>query len=332
MLIPKEQPYLVGLNSYYLHFEKFIEHLQGEIGSGCLYCQAVDQEILVYFDEREIVRGVTQSSGEHAQVSQDLESVLQALIRRNFLVTVFYLDSASIFYWGEMPSFKRTKAKVKVTDITLPDLTTRLLEKKFSGFVDIDMEDQSDGAILFFHQGERCGGSYSWGKGGVSPSEDDYNRLLLSMEGTNAATFAIGRFVDEAVSQLESVLEDSSNGLDEEQYLSDLDTAIKEFLSIYIQIVKKKLKTDPIVKLKQKFLDTIDEQPLLDPFKEFFQLSSDGTIEFAANVNRKDIAAGIVDCTWKVIGDNKLEKRFKVAVNKWDYKVALEERGITVIL
>lgn len=331
MLIPKEQPHLVGLNSYYLYFEKFIEHLQGEIGSGCLYCQATDQEILVYFDEQEIVRGVTQNNGEHAQVSQNLEAVFQALSAKNFLVTVYYLDAASIFYWGEMPSFRRSKAQVNVTDMTLPDLTSRLREKKFSGFVDIAMGDLSDSAILFFHQGKRRGGSYSWGKGGLSPSEDDYNRLFLSMQGADAATFAIGRFVDEVVPQEDSTPEYSAPGLDEGQYLSDLDTAIKEFLSIYSTIVRKKLKTDPIVKLKQKFLDSLDEHPLLDPFEKFYQLSDEGTIEFAADVNRKEITEGIVDCSWKVISDNKLEKKFRTAVNKWDYKIALEERGITVL-
>ncbi len=38
MLIPRERPYLEGLNSYYLQLEKFIEHLQGEIGSGGVHC------------------------------------------------------------------------------------------------------------------------------------------------------------------------------------------------------------------------------------------------------------------------------------------------------
>lgn len=332
MLIPKEKPYLVRLNSYYLYFEKFIEHLQGDIGSGCLYCQTSGQEILVYFDEQEIIRGVTQNSGEHAQVSEDLKSVLQALSVKNFQVTVYCLDPASIFYWSEMPAFQRNKTKVNETDITLPALATRLLKMNFSGFVDIDMGDQSDSAILFFHQGERRGGSYSWGKGGLSPSEEEYNRLLLSLQDAKTVTFSLGRFIDEQpVAQVEAAQENTSPGLDEGLYLSDMDTAIKEFLSIYMQIVRKKLKTDPIVKLKQKFLDSIAEHPLLDPFEKFFQLSSEGNIEFAANVNRKEIAAGIVDCTWKVIGDSKLEKKFKVAVNKWDYKVALEERGISVI-
>jgi hypothetical protein len=324
MLIPKEKPYLIGLNSYYLYFEKFIEHLQGEIGSGCLYCQSPDQEILVYFYESDIIRAVTQNNGEHAQVSHDLKSVVQVLSKENFLVTVFYLDSASIFYWAELPAFQRKKAKINVSEVTLPNLTARLLEKKFSGFIDIEMENQSDSAMLFFHHGERRGGSYSWGEGGLSTSEDDYNHLLLSMENTKAATFDIGRFIDET-------MEDSLPGLDEGQYLSDLDTAIHEFLDIYIQIVKKKMKTDPIVQLKQEFLDTIHENHILDPFKNFFELHNDGTIEFAPNVNRIEITQGIVDCTWQVIRDHNVNKKFRVAVDKWDYKIALEERGITVM-
>jgi hypothetical protein len=43
MLIPEEQPYLKGLNSYYIAIDRFVEHLQGEIGSGCLYCQSVKE-------------------------------------------------------------------------------------------------------------------------------------------------------------------------------------------------------------------------------------------------------------------------------------------------
>jgi hypothetical protein len=331
MLIPKEQPHLARLNSYYLHFEKFIEHLQGEIGSGCLYCQAVDKEILVYFDGQEIIRAVTQTSGQHAQVSHDLQSVLQILSEENFLITVYYLHSASIFYWGELPSFRRNKTKIDKSKVTLPALATRFQERKFSGFIEIKMENRNDGAILFFHEGERRGGSYSWGKGGLSPSDEDYNRLILSVASADTATFALGQFIEEVVSSPEPVVEKSSETLDEELFLSDLETGIKEFLNIYMLLVKKKIKTDPIIQLKQKFLDSINEFPLLDLFKHHFQLNNDGTIEFATDVERKEITIGIVTCTWKVIKENKLEKKFRNAVTKWDYRVALEERGIAVL-
>ncbi|MBU1139447.1 MAG: hypothetical protein KKD01_01775 [Proteobacteria bacterium] len=329
MLIPKEKPYLAGLNSYYLCLDKFIEHLQGEIGSGCLYCQAADQELLVYFDERDIVRAVTQNNGECAQVSQSLEPVIQSLSKKSFLVTIYYLDPSSIFFWGQMPSFQRAQTTLKSTEITLPDLIVRLQKKKFSGFLDINLLDRDDGAILFFHQGERRVGSYSWGKGGGSPSADDYNRLgdLLAVNG---ATYDIGQFQTESADQPEAAPENSSDGPEKAQYLSDLGIAVKEFMQIFIQVVRKKIRKDPLVPLKQTFLDHIDEYSALDPFRKLYELKSDGTVTFAANVPREEIAAGIVDCAWKVVEDNKLQKKFRAAVNKWDYRAALEERGIDV--
>ncbi len=328
MLIPKEQPHLVRLNSYFLYFEKFIEHLQGEIGSGCLYCQAADKEILVFFDDLEIVRAVTQNSGQHAHVSQDLTAVLQILSEENFQITVYYLNAASIFYWGELPSFQRNKAEFNKDKITLPALTTHFRKRKFSGFVEIAMGDQSDSAILFFHQGERRGGSYSWGKGGLSPLEEDYNRLTFSVETAKTATFSIGHFIEGAASPAKSILEKASEDLDTETFLSDLETAIKEFLNIYMLISRKKIKTDPIIRLKQQFLDSINNFPLLDLFKHLFQLDSDGTIEFAPGVDKNEITKGIIACTWTVINENQLDTKFEIAVGKWDYRAALEERGI----
>ncbi len=329
MLIPKEKPYLAGLNSYYLNIDKFVEHLQGEIGSGCLYCQAVDQELLIYFDERDIVRVVIQQNGESAWGSQGLDPVIQSLSKKSFQVTIYYLNPSSIFFWGQMPSFQRAKIRLQSTDISLPNLILRLQKKKFSGFLDVNLQDRDDGAILFFHQGARRVGSYSWGKGGGSSSDSDYSRFLDMLQ-TNIATYSIGQFKDESAEQLESAPQDPSNDSGKEQYLSDLGTAIKEFMQLYIQVVRKKYKVDPLVPLKQKFLDHIEEYPVLDPFRKLYELNPDGTVEFAGNVPREEIAAGIVDCAWKVVEDNNLQKKFRKAVAGWDYRAALEERGIGV--
>jgi len=329
MLIPKEKPFLAGLNSYYLYIDKFIEHLQGEIGSGCLYCQSVDQEILVYFDEQEIIRSVIQNSGEQAQDSQSLASVTQSLSRKNFLVTIYYLDPTSIFYWGQIPSFQRVKAKLKTRDISLPDLFFRLRQKKFSGFIDVELQGHEDGGILFLHQGERRGGSYSWGTGGLSPSDADYNRLLGLLQ-VNVATYDIGQFNAEFVTKSESAQENSSTVVEKRDYFSNLETALKEFIELYIQVVRKKIKTSPLVYLKQTFVDHLDEYSVLDPFNKFYELNDDGTVEFADNAPKEKIAAAIVDCTWKVIEDYKLQKKFRAAIKKWAYRTALEERGIDV--
>ena len=328
MLIPKEKPYLDGLNSYYLSMDRFIEHLQGDIGSGCLYCRSTDQEILVYFDEREIVRGVIQQSGERAQMSQSIEPVLQSLDIKNFMVSVYFLDSSSIFFWAQMPDFKRAKATLKSTDIPLHDLVHRLNQKKFSGFIDISLLDQNEGAILFFHQGKRSGGSYSWGRGGLNPSEDEYNHLLGLLQ-SHAASYDLGHFKSESPKKKEPSDTQTSDS-NAPIYFSNLDTAMEEFMAIFIQITRKKVKTDPLILLKQKFLDVMDQYPVLEPFNNFYDLKDDGSIEFAENAPREDIAAAIVDASWSVVEDNKLRKKFAAAIKKWAYRSALEERGIEV--
>ena len=323
MLIPKEKPFLTGLNSYYLYIDKFIEHLQGEIGSGCLYGQSADQEILVYFDEQEIIRSIIQDKGERAQVLQGLEPVKQSLSRKNFLVTIYYLDPSSIFFWGQMPSFQRVKAKLKTTDISLPDLFFRLRQKKFSGFIDVNLQEHDGGGILFLHQGERMGGSYSWGTGGLNPSDDDYNKLLGLLQ-SNVATYDIGQF------HAESAQEKSSSVVEKRDSFSNLETALIEFIELYLKVARKKIKIPPLVQLKQKFVDQLDEYPIIDPFNKFYELNDNGTVEFADNAPREEIAAAIVDCTWKVIEDNKLQKKFRAAIKNWANKTALEERGIDV--
>ncbi len=336
MLIPKEKPYLDGLNSYYLSVDKFVEHLQGELGSGCLYCRAVDQELLVYFDEREIVRGVIQNDGERARVSQTLEPLIEALSQKSFQVTVYYLDPGSIFFWGQMPPFQRAKAKLKSTDITLPDLVFRLRQKKFSGFIDVVMEGNKGGALLFFHQGERRGGSYSWGKGGLSPADDDYNRLLGLLQ-TNVASYEVGHFKS-GTAEVETarpapaqpVLQPQDEDQDE-IYFSNLDTAMEEFMGIFIQVMAKKIKTDPLVQLKQKSVEVIDRYPSLDPFRRFYEIRETGEVVFSDDAPRKKIAAALVDCSWMVIEENKLQKKFKAAIKKWPYRTALEERDIEVV-
>jgi hypothetical protein len=328
MLIPKEKPYLSGLNSYYLYIDKFIEHLQGDIGSGCLYCRSIDQEILVYFDERDIVRGVIQQSGEHVQISESIEPVLQSLDIKNFEVNVYYLDSSSIFFWGQIPEFKRAKATLNSSDIPLEDLVYRLKQKRFSGFLDISLLKRNEGAILFFHQGERRGGSYSWGKGGLNPSDDEYNRLLGLLQ-SNAATYEIGHFKSKSKKAVGTPDEQSADS-DSPMYFSNLNTAMEEFMAIFIQVTRKKVKTDPLILLKQKFLDVMDQYPVLEPFNNFYDLKDDGSIEFAENAPREDIASAIVDAAWKVVEDNKLQKKFNATIKKWAYRSALEERGIEV--
>ncbi|MBV5317470.1 MAG: hypothetical protein JZU50_06650 [Desulfobulbaceae bacterium] len=196
MLTPREKPYLEGLNSYYLHLEKFIEHMQGEVGSGGVHCKSPNLEMLIYFNEHEIISSLLQKKGKEAKYAPSYEIARGSFYGANFLIKVYQLDAHAIFFWAQLPPFQRAKSILKSTEIPLPDLVFRLRQKQFSGFIEVQVLSKPDGGILFFHEGERVGGSYSWGKGGMSTAHEDYNTLLGRIQSAEA-TFTFGSFVKE---------------------------------------------------------------------------------------------------------------------------------------
>jgi hypothetical protein len=194
MLIPREKPYLDGLNSYYLHLERFIEHMQGDIGSGGLHCQSSGLEMMIYFNEHEVISNLVQEKGAAASFVPAYEIARNAFYSSNFAVKIYQIDANAIFFWAQLPSFQRAKAALKSTGIPLPDLIFRLRQKQFSGFIDVQLVKKNDGGTLFFNEGDRVGGSYSWGKGGMSTSDEDYNSLLSRVQ-LNEGVFTFGSFV-----------------------------------------------------------------------------------------------------------------------------------------
>jgi hypothetical protein len=193
MLIPREKPHLEGLNSYYLHLEKFIEHLQGDIGSGALYCVSSNLEMLIFFNGEEILSSMLKEKGGNVSQVPSFEIVRSRFYSGSFAIKVFYLDQNAIYYWAQMPLFQRAKATLRSTEIPLPDLIFRLRMKQFSGFIEVQLTKKPEGGVLFFHEGDRIGGSYSWGKGGMSTLDEDYNTLLSKVQSSEGI-FTFGSF------------------------------------------------------------------------------------------------------------------------------------------
>jgi hypothetical protein len=341
MLLPRETPFLEGLNSYYIDIGKFTEHLQGDLGSGCIHCKGTNQEILVYFDEHEIIRAVVQKSGEKARVSPVLEPVMEELNKKNYHISVNFLDPNAVYMWAQMPQFQRAKKVITSSEIALPDLIFRLRDKVFSGFIDVLLPDGKESALLFFHEGERAGGSYSWGRGGLNTSNDMYNALVVKAQ-QHEASFRLGSFIGDP----ESLTVEPEDKTTQEQpaapkkqeskktanmHFSDLETALEEFLQLYLQHMAKKTKSDPIVLLKQRFLDHMDTYPFLDPFSPNFDYV-DNRVIIGKETPRAELAQAVVICASEVIEAHRQTKKFHATVKKWAYREALEERGIKVIV
>jgi len=327
MIIPKEKPFIDGLNSYYLDTDKFIEHLQGEIGTGCVYFNSSGREILIYFDEMDVIRGVIQEPGQSAKVSPSMVPIFEAISQRNYLVSVTYLDPNAIFYWAQIPPFKRSKSKLSSSELPLVELMKRLVQKKVSCFLEVDFEGISESCILFFNEGEFTGASYSWGKGGLNPSRDEFKKFLNAYQ-SKKAVFTIGHFQPEQQQEeMDSTASTSQNGIsvEDQVFLSNLSTVMGEFTEMYVQTVKKKAKAEPVDLLYQRIVVRADEYPFMDPFNPSFDYA-DGVFSFTEDADREKTAKAVIDCAWDIVDENRLQKKFKTVLSKWTYKSSLKER------
>jgi len=335
MIIPREKPYMDGLNSYYLQTDKFIEHLQGEIGTGCIYFKSSTRELLVYFDEMDIISGVIQESGDRAQVAENLQPVFEALKQRNYLVKVFHLDPHAIFYWAQLPPFKRAKADLNSSEISLVDLVERLMQKKASCFVDVKFTGANMSCILFFHQGNFTGGSYSWGAGGLNPSKVEFESFLKTTR-EKKAVFAIGHFTEEKLMPIKDKDEEKKKtpelAVEDQVFITNLPTILEEFLNLYITTARKKANVDPVALMRQRIVVRADEFPFLDPFNPPFDYTN-GVFTFTGTDKAfgENTAKTLIACCWDVIFELRLEKKFRSALSKWNYLATLENRGYTVI-
>ena len=328
MLIPREKPYLQGLNSYDLQLEKFITHLQGEIGSGALHCASRSLGMLIYFNESEIIASVVQKQGAKIAHPTSFEIARNLFYEGSHAVGVQFLDDNAIYFWAQMPPFQWAKSALKSSEIPLPDLIFRLGQKQFSGFIDVQLVGRPENGLLFFHEGKRIGGSYSCGNGGLSRANADYTDLLGRVQSADAA-FTFGSFVREKGTvhggDGARLPEQEETGLTS----GDLRLALEEFLSYFVQTMRQKTRIDPVLALKEHFQVKVLNFPFLDPARGFFEYSG-GEVFFSSNAPVDKVTRAVITCAWELVRMHNCRDAFAQTLRTMKHLAALNEHRISI--
>ena len=196
MLLPREKALLSGLNSYYLDSARFVEHLQGELSSGCVAYHAPQNKMAVFFDQDEVIRVVVRDADDKlVDSSPSLLPLLDTLKKGNFLVSAHYINEDAIYFWSSMPEYRFLPQTFNSKQVPIEVIIQKLQTEKFSGFLDVSIGGTAKGCTLFFIKGNRMGGSYSWGRGGMDNSEQKFKDLTGRIK-FQASEFKMGRFLD----------------------------------------------------------------------------------------------------------------------------------------
>jgi len=181
MLTPKEKPYLEHLHSAYLDLDRLVVFLQREIGSGCIICRSHSRERVLFFSEVEIIGGHARENDreEFRLISPD--AVAEDFTKWPFQVCVHFLDPNAVYHWEKLPPFLSQGNPLLLNPTELLEFVEKCVRESFSGLLDITLPSRC-GALLFFDRGRRLGGSYSWGRGGLSPWQEDFEKLVAAAE------------------------------------------------------------------------------------------------------------------------------------------------------
>jgi len=289
VVIPKEQPVIENINSYYIDLGKLFEHYQGEIGSGVVCFTSTTAEGAVFFDKDELLNGIIKDKTAEVKGREAIKRIFQDAVKYSFIISVYKILPENVYFWSSIPDAKKIYNDLSTEFTDLEGLITKMNAEKLTGHIDISINNGKEEALIFFNNGEILGGSSSLSTGD-EPFTKETREALVQRTKEKGGVFNVSEF------QLD-------NGNDKNQLVKSypgkettIHGALEELLSTLEETISsmKNKKVEFKNQLKKKFIEKADTYSFLDPFTAEFEYES-GKITFTGSVSDKELAQGVVE-------------------------------------
>jgi len=329
IILPKEQPVIQGLNTYYLDVLKLLEHYQGEIGSGGIRFIAPSAQGVLFFDQNEVLSGVYEGkNGEAFKGDDAVDRLIEAVEESNFQVEVYALDASEIHFWANIPSAVPVYQGLSTDFTDLEGLLNKMASEKLTGFIEASLKNGAGDGLIFFINGDIIGGSFSWGNGNLNGSRE-VRDILVSKAGENGATLNVSKIPPKEENHrtltAPPVVEHSPvNG--------DVLGPLQEFLLIFERTVRVGgfVKGDFSTVLKKKFIEKADSYFFLDPFAGEFAYK-DGKIRFSGDAPPGELVRGVTESVQELGRELKAWPHFSKEIKPWlkKYSDMISDYGLS---
>ena len=317
VVLPKENPVLANLNSYYVQIERLIEHFQGEVGCGGLHFSSLSSEGIVFFDKDELLNGVFTQKKKELIGLEAVDSLITSAETTNYSLSIYALRSEDIYFWSTIPGAKKIYQDLTTEFTDLEGLINKMTSEELTGFVDVTISGNRGGGLIFFNHGQISGGSYSWGKGESLRSEED-QKQLIQLTKEHGGSFHVSRIS----------IEESNNIVTNDIYIEAEEfsegpsiriiTAMEELIVIFERTVKssKNFDSDFTTLLNRKFVEKADQYPFLDPFAAEFKYASE-KIYFDGDTTDEELTKGVVESIIELANELEALKQLKKNLVTW---------------
>jgi hypothetical protein len=274
-IIPRGEPVVTELNSYYLKVKQLLEHYQGEIGSGGIFFTAASGKGVLFFDQDEILSGYFQNRTEELSGQAAIDYLLDLPGHVNFSVSVYAIDPEDVYFWTSISSATIVYDNLSSEFTDIRALLRKLRDERLTGYIDVAINNGEDRGMLFFQNGRIAGDSYSW----TSEPDDEARNLLMEKTKSDGGVFRVFHIDPSRVTAVaapappQPVAARPESGPSETAATAETLPLLATLLYVLERVVdaNKKIKVPFTTLLKKKFIEKADRYAFLDPFAAEFE-------------------------------------------------------------
>ncbi len=333
IIIPREKPAVQDLNSYYLRIDKLLEHFQGALGTGGVYFKSPVAEAVIFFDEDDLLNGYYKDKKTELKGAAALRQVNQTASLNNYAVSVYYILPQRVYYWANLSSAESLYNDLSSEFTDLSALIQKLENEKVTGYIEVQLNQNAGGGLLFIYNGEIIGGASARGEGELDRSVE-YRDDLIKRCKESGGVFNVKKIQLSKISSLSSSPASASPAPPKsakpapaqsvkQPVKQPLKSAsprpakpaspasrpvsvpnsrqvlpmLQDLLVLAENLVKsnKRIKMDFETLLNKKFMEKADQYDFLDPFAGEFRFTG-GKVSFNGRATQKELATAIVEC------------------------------------
>jgi len=320
LVVPKQKAVFSNLNTHYLHMERLLEHLQGDIGAGCLVLRSAAAGGVIYFDPDEILNGYYYNRREKIHGKAAVAKLIDPKTDHNFNVDVYQLPREEVYFWTTT-----TTAKVLYKDLStefteLEGLLKKMRVEKLTGYIEVALRKNGDSGLIFLSGGEVVGGSFSW-LSDASPALQTSIDKLVQKSKQLGGVFQVSCIPPAVEPQKKRTAAPDAKLLQ----------MLEEFLSIFETLYRSKRSRDVDFNtlIRSKFVEKAEDFAFLDPFAAEFEYV-DRKIVLNDAVQETQLVEGVTTSMFELAEEINLGGELKKYLNSWfkKYDTTLKELGI----
>jgi hypothetical protein len=225
---------------------------------------------------------------------------------------VYYILPDRVYYWANLSNAEQLYSDLSSEFTDLEGLIKKMENEKLTGYIEVKLNRNSGGGLLFIYNGEVIGGASAQGDGALDRSvgyRDDLIKRCRAVGGNfNVKKIQLSKITTllkpSVLKSPKLDLNPSKPAPPEKKSIARLQKdpqrvlrMLQDLLVLLEKVVRanKRIKVDFETLLNKQFVDKVDQYDFLDPFAAEFRYSN-GKVIFNGKASQKELVTSIVGC------------------------------------